>query len=190
VSVYENMSELLFSNFGVMPSDESRDLYRLASRDTEAVTVPAYTVQERLKEQDASSGALFCEYDFFRVLYFSMARSVLRSGIAVHMVLITVKDRKGGTFTEKKREKIMENMKEVLHASLRRGDSAARCSAQQYVVMLPRANFENSQMVCERILRAYYQRYSRADAELHYDVFPLQPDEKENFGWIQEKTER
>ena len=117
-------------------------------------------------------------------------RSVLRSGIAVHMVLLTVNDRKGNTFTEKKREKIMENLKDVLHASLRRGDSAARCSAQQYVVMLPRANFENSQMVCERILRAYYQKYTRVDAELRYDVFPLKPDEKENLGWMQGATER
>lgn len=31
---YEEMSELLFSNFGVMPCDESRQLYREASRET------------------------------------------------------------------------------------------------------------------------------------------------------------
>jgi len=190
IEVYQKFSDRLLSELGIMPSEEIRAVYHEATKSNNQHMLTVSMLQEQLKEDSSSPGALVCEYDFFRVLYFSMARSVLRSGIAVHMVLITVKDRKGGTFTEKKREKIMENMKEVLHASLRRGDSAARCSAQQYVVMLPRANFENSQMVCERILRAYYQRYSRADAELHYDVFPLQPDEKENFGWIQEKTER
>jgi len=190
IEVYQKFSNRLLSELGVMPSEEIRAIYHEATKSTNQHMLTVSMLQEQLQEECSAPGALVCEYDFFRVLYFSMARSVLRSGIAVHMVLLSIKEKKGIQLTEKKREKIIENLKEVLHASLRRGDSAARCSAQQYVIMLPQANFENSQMVCERILRTYYQTYSRADAELRYEVFPLKPDEKENFGWSREETGR
>jgi hypothetical protein len=130
-------------------------------------------------------GALICEYDFFRVLYFSMARSVMRSGIAVHIALISAVD-KNGELPLKKIEKVMPNVEDVIQHSLRRGDSAARCSASQYVIMLPRANYENTCMVCERIIKAYYKKYARNDVMLRYEVRALEPDDKENFQWIRE----
>ena len=80
----------------------------------------------------------------------------------------------------------MGNLEDAIRSSLRRGDSAARCSATQYVILLPRANYENSCMVCERILRAYNQKYARMDVEVRYETFPLQPDDKENFKWMRE----
>ena len=85
------------------------------------------------------------------------------------------------------REKEMENLKEILHCTLRRGDSAAQCSALQYVVMLPKANYENSCMVCERIFKSYFSKHSYADANLRYEVCALEPDDKENFKWIQDR---
>jgi GGDEF domain-containing protein len=78
----------------------------------------------------------------------------------------------------------MANLEDTIRRSLRRGDSASRCSASQYVIMLPRANYENSCMVCDRILKSYVKNYSYPDAEFRYEVFPIQPDEKESFQWI------
>ena len=80
----------------------------------------------------------------------------------------------------------MANLEEVIRYSLRRGDTAARCSATQYVIMLPCANYENSCMVCDRVLRANYYKFSRMNAEIRYEVFPMQPDDKENFRWVRE----
>ena len=87
---------------------------------------------------------------------------------------------------KKAMKKMMANMEEVIRYSLRRGDAAARCSATQYVIMLPRANYENRCLVCDRILRAYYHKFSKMDAEIRYEVFPIQPDDKENFQWVRE----
>ena len=69
----------------------------------------------------------------------------------------------------------MENLQELLRRSLRRGDVISRCSASQYVVMLPMANYENSCMVCERIERAFFRRYPHTPARLDYAVQPLEP---------------
>ena len=101
----------------------------------------------------------------------------------------SMKGKKVNEHDSKRWEKLQTNLQDTIRCSMRRGDSAARCSASQYVIMLPRANYENSCMVCERIIKAYYQKYSRLDAELRYEVFPIQPDEKENFTWRRESQE-
>ena len=69
----------------------------------------------------------------------------------------------------------MPKIEEVIRCSLRRGDSAAKCSVSQYVIMLPTANYENSCAVCRRILKAFARQYPHSPAEIHYSVQPLEP---------------
>ena len=64
VTAYETMSELLFETFGVMPSEESRKLYRDACRETNNFAVSAEVVRDHLQEPGSTKGAVFCEYDF------------------------------------------------------------------------------------------------------------------------------
>ena len=184
VEIYQKYSDRLLSELGIIPSDEIREIYREAIKSNNDHALTVDTLRGQLTEDSTSTGALVCEYDFFRILYFSMARSVMRSGIAVHLVLLTIHGKRGAELETKKREKFMANLEDTIRHSLRRGDSAARCSASQYVIMLPRANYENSCMVCERILKAYNKNYSYPDAEFRYEVFPIQPDEKESFQWM------
>jgi DNA-binding SARP family transcriptional activator len=189
VEVYRKLSDRLLSELGIIPSEETRSLYYEAIKSSNDFEISVEMLQEQLKEENSYPGALICEYDFFRVLYYSTARSVLRSGIAVHLALISVKGKKVSEHDSKRWEKIQANLQDTIRSSMRRGDSAARCSASQYVIMLPRANYENSCMVCDRIIKAYYQKHSRLDVDIRYEVFPIQPDEKENFAWRKEPTE-
>lgn len=57
--IYEDMSQLLLSNFGIMPSEESRTLYREAMRTGNHLVIPADTVQEQLREASGPR-ALWC----------------------------------------------------------------------------------------------------------------------------------
>ena len=41
--------------------------------------------------------------------------------------------------------------------------------------MLPQANYENSCMVCERIVGAFSRRYPHSPVQLKYAVHPLEP---------------
>ena len=185
IEVYEALSERLLNDLGVIPSEPTRAVYHEAVKTQNSYTISIETLQDQLRENSDELGALVCEYDFFRVLYYSMARSVMRNGIAVHIAMISAVDR-NGDLPLKKIEKVMPNVEDAIQHSLRRGDSAARCSASQYVIMLPRANYENSCMVCERIIKAYYRKYSRNDAILRYEVRALEPDDKENFQWLRD----
>lgn len=179
MKIYRKLKDRLLSELGVLPGDEVRALYHEAKRINNYHTLSVENLKEQLREKDAPGGAMICEYDFFRVLYRSMARSVSRSGIAVHIALLILVDKSGNELTAKKLEKSIENLEEVIRTSLRRGDSAAKCTSSQYVIMLPSANYENSCMVCERIAKAYSRKYPGSDTMVHYEVCPIDLDEKD-----------
>ena len=176
ITVYQGMSDLLFSTFGIMPSDESKALYRQAARTSNDQAVSLGFLREQLREADDLPGALFCEYDFFRIIYRAEARAVARTGDAVHIGLLSVTGHDGQPLSRRSLDVCMENLKSLLCVNLRRGDIAARCSISQYVIMLPQANYENACMVMERIVRAFFRQYPHSPAILRYSVQPLEPN--------------
>ena len=181
IDIYQGLSDKLLSELGVIPSEETRSIYYEALKSINDHTLTIEMLHDQLQEKNAYPGALICDYDFFRVLYYSMVRSVMRYSMAVHLGLITISGKNDTELTVQKREKIMENLGTAIRNSVRRSDAGARCSATQYIVMLPRANYEDSCMVCERIIKAYYNGFSRLDVNLRYEVFPILLEDRENF---------
>ena len=177
ISVYDEMSELFYSNFGVMPAEDIRAMYREAARQVNDTALPMGIVREQLKEVEPPAGALICEYDFFKVLYHAEARFISRSGDAIHIGLLSLKGKENKELSKRSLEKAMDNLKEQVRINLRKGDIASRCSVSQYILMLPQANYENSCMVCQRIVRAFCRQYPHSPAEIHFSVQPLEPCE-------------
>lgn len=175
-AVYEEMSELLFSTFGVMPEEETRALYREAVRTVNDRTVSLGTVREQLKEPGDGNGALFCEYDFFKVLYHAEARAIARSGDAIHIGLLSVSGENGLELSKRSLDRCMENLESLVRSNLRKGDVVSRCSVSQFILMLPHANYENSRMVCDRIIKAFFRQYPHSPAKLDCSVQPLEPN--------------
>lgn len=176
VKVYEAMSELLLANFGIMPSDEARNLYREAIRTVNDRTVSSGFILEQLRESSTAQGALVCDYDIFKVIYHSVARSVARSGDAVHLVLLSAAGEEGDALSRRSLDRVVENLQELIRSSLRRGDIVARCSVSQFILLLPHANYENSRMVCDRIIKAFRRMYPHSPATLRTSIHPLEPN--------------
>lgn len=171
---YEQMTQLLFDTFGVMPSEESRQLYRKANRLVNDQTVAMDTVSEQLQETHAQ-GAMYCEYDFFRFLYQAQARAIARSGEVVHIALLSLYDCNRQALPRKSLDRAMDNLQDLLLQSLRKGDVVCRCSVSQMLIMLPQANYENSCAVCQRLIKAFYRQYPHSPAQVHYHVRLLEP---------------
>jgi len=175
VRAYEEMSELLFSAFGVMPSEESARLFRDASRETENVTISATAIHDWLREPEAGEGAVYCERDFFKMLYQVQARAIVRSGEVIHIALISLEGKDRKELARRSLNHAMDNLQELVVSSLRRGDVVARCSVSQFIVMLYQANYEDSCTVCQRIVWNFARRYPHSPAEVRYRVQPLEP---------------
>lgn len=172
--VYRGMRDLLFSNFGVMPSDEAASLYREAVRPLNDREISIDIIRKQLRETKPDSGALVCDYDMFKGVYRMLARSVMRSGDAVHLALLSVSGEKG-TLSRRSREICMGNLLGLIRQNLRRGDVVARCSLSQYIVLLQQADYENSCGIMERINRSFARHYPHSPAQLIYAVQPIEP---------------
>lgn len=129
-----------------------------------------------LKESAGAQGALYCEYDFFHLLYQVQARAMLRSGDVVHIALLSVHTRGKTPLTRRSLDTAMDNLQDVIVHSLRQGDIVTKCSVSQFIIMLPHANYENSGAVCDRILRAFGRKYPHSPASVTFSVQPLEPN--------------
>ena len=176
VRVYEDMSKLLMSVFGVMPDHESRALYReaLTSVKNGNVISPEAAV-EQLSEQGVITGAIVCDYDFFKLMYQAQARMIMRSGTVVHTALVTLQSRKESDVSQKSMTMAMDRMELHLKDSLRKGDIITRCSASQFMVMLLAANYEDSCKVCKRVISNFVRKYPHSPVQVDHFVQALLP---------------
>lgn len=174
-AVYEEMREVLSSNLGIMPNEESQAIYQEILPNINSKVLTMDMIQEQLREKDPPSGALICDYAFFKLFYQAEARSVARRGDAVHVGILSVVGEDGKELPQRSLERAMENLRTQVQNGLRRGDVASRCSASQYVLMLLQANYENSYMVCERIVRSFSRTHPHSPARIHCTVLPLEP---------------
>ena len=175
LTLYERLSELLFDNFGVIPSDESLKLYREASKFSTDKSVTITALRDQLKENDPARGAMVCEYDFFKMLYQIQARSIIRSGDVIHIALLTLRGPDQQELPRRSLDRAMANLLALATANLRQGDVVTKYNMSQLLIMLPNANYENSCAVCQRITKAFYRQYPRTPAHIHSSVHPLEP---------------
>lgn len=173
VAVYDELSRRLLHDFGITPDAQTRDLYRQASHTVGDQTMPIDTVLDHLLEPAPAEGALLCSFETFRVLCHAEARAMTRSGKATHVALFSITGEETHHLTRRTLDAAMEQVSQQIRCSLRRGDAYCKCSASQFVILLPQANFENSCVVCRRIISAFTRRYPHSPIRIHFMVRPL-----------------
>lgn len=174
VQIYEGLHQRLLSQTGALPSESLRELYRQAQRDREPRAISPIVLLEQLREAP-QSGALLCEYDFFRAICHNMSRIAERTGNHLHIALISLAGEEDSLLAQHSLNRAMGNLQEIIRACLRRGDVFSQCSSSQFVLLLPEATYENSCMICTRITRAFTRQYPHSPAQLQSYVQPLLP---------------
>ena len=173
--LYEAMSQLLMRTLGTLPVPQAQALYRKAASRVNNQTVPPAGIIEQLREA-ARPGAFCCEYDVFRALYQLQARDSARSGEEACLAVLTISGKSSQSLGRRSLDLVMDNLRQMIPPLLRQGDAMAQCSVCQYVLLLPRASFENSQTVCRRICRAFSRQYPHSPAKIQAVVSPIAPD--------------
>ena len=174
-AVYEGLSRRLFDDFGIRPNEETRAVYRAAAHTPEDRTLPMDEVLEHLQESQPQAGAMECDYDYFKVLCYAESRAMERSGKATHVALLSLTAAGDKPLTKRSVSRIMDQLSQTLRINLRRGDTISRCSVSQYILMLPSANYEDSCMVCRRILAAFHRAHPHVAVKINFMVQPLSP---------------
>lgn len=169
--VYEEMNQLFLSQAGALPGEEAQAIYRKATSTVSGGEVASAAIVDQLSEAP-STGAYYCEYDVFRAIYRLQIRDAQRSGEQTCLAVITVAHKYGGELNRRSLDLVMGNLLRLIPELLRQGDAVSRCSASQYVLMLPRADFQNGREVCKRISKAFARQYPHSPATLRVTVCP------------------
>lgn len=156
---YEYATDLLYRNLGAQQWKELRLLYDQIMATEQAFETDLTVIQQDLRETAQTMGTFFCEYGFFREIYRLEARRCIRSGIPIHIALITVSTPDGGIPDMRDLNKTMDNLQNVIAYTLRSGDVVARYSGAQFVIMLSGANLVDSEKVINRVLCKFRRRY-------------------------------
>ena len=175
--VYDRLSKRLFDDFGVSPSEETRAVYRAAAHSPEERVLSMDEVMGTLQETNPPSGALQCDFDYFRILCYALSRSMERSGGAVHVALLNAIPTAEREMNRQAIDRVMGQLGQQIRLNLRRGDVFCQCSISQYAVLLSKANFENCQAICDRILRVFRRAYPYVPIRIAYQIRPLTPEE-------------
>lgn len=174
-AVYEALSKRLFDDFGIRPNEQTREIYRIAAHSPEDRTLPMEEVLQHIQEPEGNAGAMQCDYDYFKVLCYAESRAMERNGNATHIALLSISSNTDRPLSKRSLDRIMEQLGAGLRGNLRRGDTISRCSTSQYIIMLPKANYENSCMVCRRVITAFHRNHPHVAAKINFMVQPLTP---------------
>lgn len=171
---YNYAIDLFYNKLGVNLSKKFTALYKKAMKSTQNQELDLNIIKNDLNEQNPLRGAFFCQYEFFKDIYQLEARSTSRTGQVVYIALLTIMDKEDETPPQKLLAHAMEHLQNTIYHSLRRGDVFTRYSVSQYLIMLP-ANFENSDMILNRIIKQFHRENSKMAVSLHYKLLPLDP---------------
>lgn len=174
--LYEAFSRRLFDDFGIRPSEDTRRVYRNLVHSPVDRTMDMDEVLEHLQEPEGPPGALQCDYDYFKMLCYAERRAIERSGAVTHVALLSISSTPDKPLSKRSLNRIAEQLGQCLRTNLRRGDVISQCSASQYIIMLPKANYENSCMVCRRCIAAFQRSHPHVSARIHFLVQPLTPN--------------
>ena len=166
VSVYKHLNDMLNATFGVQPSKEAKSLYYEAMHALSAEQVTIDQLPELLSSQETKRGALYCEFEFFKEIYHAYARSIDRNGSNIAMVLISLTDLQDRLLSKRSLNVAVANLRGVICDNLRTGDIVSMCTPSQFVVLLPNADEENSEIAMDRIKKAFFRQYPHSPAKL------------------------
>ena len=173
--IYESFSRRLFDDFGIRPSGETRNVYRNLVHSPGDRTVAMDEVLEHIQEPEPLPGALLCDYDYFKMLCFAERRAMERNGNVTHVALLSITGPVDSPLSKRTLNRVMDQFGTLLRTNLRRGDVISQCSTSQYIIMLPKANYENSCMVCRRCIAAFQRAHPHVAARVKFLVQPLSP---------------
>ena len=174
---YHRVSELFFREFGITPSEELTAIYKEVVETSHVPEMNLEIIKEKLVEEP-TAGSFHCEFEFFKTIYRLEARSAARTGQSVYIGLMTVMNAAGDDLpNQKTMNRVMDALHDTIRRTLRRGDIFTRYSLNQYLIMLPTTTFETSNMVMERIKKAYRREFPNTPVLLRISTTPVTPDE-------------
>ena len=170
---YEHAIRLNTRYLGIQPSEALRDYYGRIAKTSRHLESDMEKIRGELENMEDTGGATVCDYDAFREICSMLMRNLERLHISTFLGVVTITETTEGSADSIRQDDRMNALIEILHKSLRRGDTVTRYSPNVAAVLLPTANYETGKMVMERIRGRFFTRYPRTDIRFDFRLTPL-----------------
>lgn len=188
IPTYHRAARAFMEELGVPLGEEIRAIYQQASDRVDPVEQDVMIVRDDLLEAAGDSrpgglgGPLFCSYDVFRYLYQVMARSCERAGRRVAVLLLSLQPVENGADAEafapspRTVSALMNKIRALTLAGLlRRSDTMARFSRNQYIIMLSVDSREGADIVMERLREECAPLLAQSGMTLRFAPVDVEP---------------
>jgi DNA-binding SARP family transcriptional activator len=153
---YQYFEILLHKEMGLEPSPALKSMLRkIQNHFIEKGELDIIRLEDNL-EEGPDSGAIMCEYEYFKFLYNIQKRKSLRTNESDYIALITLGKSKIPRHDQAEIEKWSRNMTQVLSKSLRKGDVFTFWNETQLLILLHNINDGGLTTVESRIKKNLY----------------------------------
>ncbi len=159
VTSYSKMVRQYRNNIGSIPPPEASALYQLASEKVNKTEQDIMIIKTDLTYGEQVSrpqrGAYFCHYNDFLLAYSLLKRSSDRNRQILVLALFTLSPLPKHTIEANDLAQAMAEFKVVAMNTLRKADTCARYSQNQYSVLLCVSSLEDGRSVRDRICSSF-----------------------------------
>lgn len=150
LSHYNYLTGRIYREFAVKPSPALKSVYRrIIAGEKDAVQTDIYSLRHNFLLDEEQNGALFCDLEYFKIIYNLEERRSLRGSSNALLGLITLEASPSAVSGERL-DAVSECLKSILSGSLRRGDVFTQWNQRQIIMLLLNA--------CDMDLNLIYQR--------------------------------
>jgi two-component SAPR family response regulator len=168
----------LYKDMGVKPSSAMRNIYRKLQAETEEYgETDINNIGEKLFDIDNTQGALFCDIDYFKVIYNMERRKGLRSGNKGFLGLITIFAVESKLSAEE-RQSVMSRLKDVVIQCLRKGDACTVLNKTQMLLILSDAKEESLELIGKRLEKRFNESDDGKRVNIRIKFQPITADQQ------------
>jgi DNA-binding SARP family transcriptional activator len=152
MSHYYYVSKLFYKELGIKLSPEIDKLYQTLIDRENSDDRNMTQIKHELTEAELNQGAVYCDYESFKLIYRVNARAAIRSGKSVYLILLNFAKSDNTIFQNFELKDIADICELGLINSLRKDDIVTRYNRTEYLILLSNINYENAEKVLQKLI--------------------------------------
>jgi DNA-binding SARP family transcriptional activator len=177
MSHYYYISKLFYKELGIKLSPEINKLYQTLVDRENSDDKNIGQIKAELTEAEMNQGAVYCDYEAFKLIYRVNARAAIRSGKSVYLILLNFAKSDNTIFKNFELKDIADICELGLINSLRKDDIVTRYNRTEYLILLSNINYENAEKVLQKLITKIKKVSIKNNLKITYQLETLDPIE-------------
>lgn len=170
LSHYNYLTQALSRELDVKPSPALKSIYaKIVSGERNAMEADIFSLRRDHLREDDYDGAMYCDLEYFKMIYQLEERRSLREDNNVVVGIITLIPISSGA----RFEPAMARLKELICSSLRKGDVFTEWNRRQMILLLLQTKSDNIELICRRIKIRFKEDKDNFGLDLHFSFEPI-----------------